>query len=170
MSSVHRRRRRYWSLVLALTVVLAFAGTALLTIGRHTNDARAVQKQRVQKQPVSSFLLTDFRLTVGGLLFELHPTTSAILVDADSRSPLKLCQYGTSFAGRWKGGCRPLLGRTVQLPSTNGQMHVAFRVFPKTPRVTRVNRLELRWHCTDHDFYFSSARPLRYHPRPSFDC
>jgi hypothetical protein len=41
----------------------------------------------------------DFSLVAPGLVFELHPTESPILVRATAEKCLKVCQVGTSFAG-----------------------------------------------------------------------
>jgi hypothetical protein len=60
--------------------------------------------------------------------------------------------------------------RPLALPTTNGGQHVGFRVLTASAGSVRVAALTLRWHCTDHFFYF---RPYATRVRvgtPEFDC
>jgi hypothetical protein len=120
--------------------------------------------------PVSHVQFAHFALFAPGLVFELHPTDNRILVRAAAAEPLKVCQVGTSFAGRWQGGCRELGHGTVSLPATSGAYHVVFRVTTSAVRVTRVQRLELRWHCVDHRLGILRGRTRAPTARGVFDC
>jgi len=99
---------------------------------------------------VSRVELSDFSLVAPGLTFELHPTTAPILVQAEAEAPLKVCQPRTFFPYRWRGGCRALTDSGVSLPATNGLSHVVVRITTASGGMSRVRKLELRWHCVDH--------------------
>jgi hypothetical protein len=122
---------------------------------------------------ISHAQLANFSLVSPGILFELHPTERPIQIQVVAQRPLKVCQFGISFAGRWRGGCRSLGRHPLNLPTTNGFMHVAFRIVPASvsAKAIAVRRLDLRWHCTDHDFGVFPGRGEKL-PRaaPTFDC
>lgn len=119
---------------------------------------------------VSHVELTNFVLVAPGLDFELHPTDRPIVVRAAAATPLKVCQVGTTFAGRWHGGCREVGEQPLRLPSTSGAIHVVFRITTSLGDVSRVRSLELRWHCVDHKLGFSRGRTHATIARPVFDC
>jgi hypothetical protein len=138
------------------TVVVAAASALLLTgCGQSAPPA------------VSRVELADFSLVAPGLVFELHPTDSPIVVRASARTALKVCPVGTSFAGRWRGGCRELGDQPVSLPATSGAIHVVFRV-TTSAGVTGVRLLELRWHCVDRRLGLLRGHATLGHP--VFDC
>jgi hypothetical protein len=145
--------------IVAATLVLASA------CGSGARHAKLTSRQGV-----SHFAVTDFRLLPPGVVFELHPTVSPIVVEAAADAPLKVCQFGTSFAGAWIGGCRPLRDRPISLPPTNGFIHAAFRIRSMTGQATRVTHLSLRWHCVDHEFGLFRGRTQTPVAHPVFDC
>jgi hypothetical protein len=149
----------YRSVVLAvpLLAVALFAGCG--------GSARTLQPP-----DSSAVLLRDLRLKPSGILFGMHPTEARILVSAAAAAPLKVCQFGTTFATYWKGGCRRLAGRPLALPTSGGTAHIGFRVLPWNGRTTRVAVLWVRWHCVDHYFALLRGKTLLRTPHSSFDC
>jgi hypothetical protein len=125
---------------------------------------------RARHAAVSHVALDGFSLREPGIVFELHPTESPILVSAAAETPLQVCQVGTFFAGSWRGGCRRLRGQPLHLPPTSGAIHVAFRVTTTTVRRTQVRQLSLRWHCVDHKFGVLRGHTRMPRMRPVFDC
>jgi hypothetical protein len=113
---------------------------------------------------------TDFSLVRPGIVLELHPADSPIHLSATADAPLKVCQVGTTFAGYWKGGCRIFGDRPQALPTTNGFIHVVFRIAPTSGRLSRVRRLDVRWHCLDHNFGYWPGRSKVPVTRAIFDC
>jgi hypothetical protein len=112
----------------------------------------------------------NFTLRAPGLVFELHPTDRPITVQAAATSSLKVCPVGTSFAGRWRRGCRTLREHPLLLPATSGAIHVLFRITTAAATSTRVSRLSLRWHCVDHRFGLQRGQSRIPPSRPVFDC
>jgi hypothetical protein len=139
-------------------------GIVLVTAGLFLGHTLRAQRTAASHVAVGGFFLSET-----GIDFELHPTESPILVSAVADAPVRVCQVGTSFAGRWRGGCRRLTDRPLPLPETNGMMHVVFRVTTTAGRA-RVRRLSLRWHCVDHRLgvFPRQTRIPRLHP--IFDC
>lgn len=130
----------------------------------------ATRAGNASRPHMSTFRLYNFALRPAGLLFDVHPTTRPIRVEAVADAPLKVCQFGTSFAEYWHGGCRVLRNQSIELPTTSGQMHVAFRVASVSGKLTWVKEFELQWHCTDHDFgVFRGRTPVSSGYR-TFDC
>ena len=125
---------------------------------------------RPRHATVSHVALDGFSVGAPGIVFELHPTESPILVSAAAETPLQVCQIGTSFAGRWRGGCRRLSEQPLHLPSTSGAIHVAFRVTTTTGTRTQVRQLVLRWHCVDHKLGILPGHTRMPRMRPVFDC
>jgi hypothetical protein len=126
-------------------------------------------------------VLRDFTLRPSGLGFAMHPAATPIMISASAGAPLRVCPadgfggdadptHGKSFGLLWRGGCRRLTDRPLALPATNGAQHVGFRVLTASGGSVKVAALTLRWHCTDHFFYFrryaTSVRPSA----PEFDC
>ncbi|HET7046591.1 MAG TPA: hypothetical protein VFI37_17225 [Gaiellaceae bacterium] len=147
------------------------AAAALLAITVFVVGFAAARAASTRPATTSHLALTNFTLRPLGVVIELHPTERPILIKAIAAAPLEVCQFGTSFAGRWRGGCRRLRERALALPSTNGMTHVAFRIRPTAPRAAHVKRLELAWHCTDHDFGLLRGRTrIAATPHPTFDC
>jgi hypothetical protein len=113
---------------------------------------------------------TNFSLMQTGIVFELHPTDSPVLISAAADPPLEVCPVGTSFGSAWRRGCLKLGDTARALPTTNGLIHVVFRI--ASPRMTRsdVRRLELQWHCVDHRFSLERHDSRVPASRASFDC
>jgi hypothetical protein len=100
----------------------------------------------------------------------MHPTEARIMITATAVTPLKVCQFGTTFSVYWKGGCRLLVGRPLALPTSGGAVHIGFRVQPSSGRPTRVTALRVRWHCVDHYFGLLHGTTVVRNPSPIFDC
>jgi hypothetical protein len=120
------------------------------------------------EQHSSQAVLREFALVPPGIVLELHPDERHIFISADADPPLEVCQVGTSFAGAWLGGCRPLGDQAIALPATNGAIHVVFRV--TSTDTSNVDSLILRWHCVDHRFWLHALRSALPRTRPLFDC
>ena len=80
----------------------------------------------------SSLTIASFSLQPAGIVFALHPTAAPIAIIATAAAPLAVCQFSTSFAGAWKGGCRRLGHRPLLLPSSGGGLHIGFRAARQT--------------------------------------
>jgi hypothetical protein len=143
---------------------------AILFLGLAAATARDANTLRPRPAAVSQVALDGFSLGAPGIVFELHPTESPILVSAAAETPVQVCQFGTSFAGRWRGGCRRLRDQPLHLPATAGANHVAFRVTTTTVRRTVVRQLILRWHCVDHKLGVLPGQTRMPPMRPVFDC
>jgi hypothetical protein len=146
---------------------IVLGATLLLAVSCGSGEG---QTKASAPKPASYFAVANFSLVPPGILFELHPTDRPILIRASSPTPLKVCQFGTSFAGAWTGGCRTLSGRPLFLPASSGAVHVAFRITTTTAGTTRVARLALSWHCVDHQFGLLRGRTLTPAGHPTFDC
>jgi hypothetical protein len=100
----------------------------------------------------------------------MHPTEARIIIIAAAATPLKVCQFGTTFSTYWKGGCRQLGKRPMALPTSGGAAHVGFRVLPSNGRPTRVMALRVRWHCVDHYFALLREKTMVRSASRVFDC
>jgi hypothetical protein len=118
----------------------------------------------------SAVLLRSFQLRPSGILFEMHPTDARITLVVAAAAPLKVCQLGTTFSTRWKGGCRRLAEGPLVLPTSGGAVHIGFRVLPSNGRTTPVAALGVRWHCVDHFFALSRGKTEVRGASPTFDC
>ena len=118
----------------------------------------------------SAVVVRDFLLKPSGILFTMHPTEARIMITATAVTPLKVCQFGTTFSVYWKGGCRRLVGRPLTLPTSGGAVHIGFRVPPSSDRLTRVIALRVRWHRVDHNFGLLHGKTVVRSTRPIFDC
>src|SRR5437588_5714125 len=98
----------------------------------------------------SSAEFADFTLVSPGVVFELHPANSPILMSAAADRPLKVCPVGTSFESAWRHGCRALAETPRRLPTTSGAIHVLFRVVPSKGKVSRAKRVSLQWTSRHH--------------------
>jgi hypothetical protein len=119
---------------------------------------------------VSTVALGAFVLQPAGILVGLHPTAARVTIVATAASLLKVCEWSTSFAGSWKGGCRRLTAQPLALPSSGGGSHIGFRILPWDGKPTRVTGLRLRWHCVDHYFGLVPGRTHVRRVSPAFDC
>jgi hypothetical protein len=118
----------------------------------------------------SVVLLRSFLLRPSGILFAMHPTDARITVVVAAAAPLKVCQLGTTFSTRWKGGCRRLADGPLALPTSGGAVHIGFRVLPPNGRTTPVVALRVRWHCVDHFFALVRGKTEVRRASPTFDC
>jgi hypothetical protein len=118
----------------------------------------------------SAVVLRSFLLRPSGILFEMHPTDARITLVVAAAAPLEVCQLGTTFSARWKGGCRRLAEGPLALPTSGGAVHIGFRVLPMNGRTTPVMALRVRWHCVDHFFALMRGKTEIRSPSPTFDC
>jgi DNA-binding beta-propeller fold protein YncE len=128
-----------------------------------------ITAQRRRLRTASTVTLEDFSLGRSGIRFEMHPTRARITISATAATPLEVCQWGTSFAGSWAGGCRRLRAQPLALPSA-GNLHIGFRVLSANGKPTRITGLQIRWHCVDHYFALVRGDTQVENATPSFDC
>jgi hypothetical protein len=150
---------------LSQTVRLAVTGVCAAMVGLMASCGGGVSDRHV-----SGAEFADFILVSPGIVFELHPANSPILISAAADPPLEVCPVGTSFGSAWRHGCRALAEGARALPTTSGAIHVLFRVAPSKGTVSRVQRLSLHWHCIDHRFGLQRRGSRVPRTRPTFDC
>jgi hypothetical protein len=153
-----------------MTIRTGVLGAALSLVATGLGGLSFCLPARAGNPGVTRVTLTAFSLQPSGILIGMHPTTARITISADAAAPLAVCQFNTSFAGHWKGGCRQLRDRPLELPSSGGGLHVGFWIRPLNGRQTRVVALRLSWHCVDHYFGLVRGKTRVRSARPSFDC